>query len=154
MYFFVLHTGIPRKIKVVEKKIQEQKKISETKKNLASLSFSIWALNDSIRLRFDVDFWHEFFICLKHTLSWDHSNEIMEKVLDLISFAMIHFVLHKRWTQCQKSCKKFRSVNKSIVLNCQVRSTRTSRYHQSKSMPIFNMLNIKRSLSNIFRWIM
>ena len=66
MYFFVC-TDIPRKIKVVEKKIKNKKKISETKKNLASLSFSIWALNDSIRLRFDVDFWHEFFICLKHT---------------------------------------------------------------------------------------
>ena len=55
----------------------------------------------------------------------------MERVLDFISFAMIHYVLHKKWTQIQKSCKKFRSVNKSIVLNCQVRNTRTSRYHQS-----------------------
>ena len=67
----------------------------------------------------------------------------MEKVLDLISFAMIHFVLHKRWTQSQKSCKKFRSVNKSIVLNCQVRSTRTSRYHQSNQCQSLTCLTSK-----------
>ena len=116
------------------KKKSRTKKNSETKKNLASLSFSIWALNDSIRLRFDVDFWHEFFYLLKtHIklgLEWNNGKSFRPYQLCYDSTLYCTKDGRKFKKSLQKSCKKFRSVNKSIVLNCQVRSTRTSRYHQ------------------------